>query len=201
MHDAPRFLTDLSLVLCAAALTTAIFQRLRQSVVLGHANSRRPPLAGPGVLCDVDSVDASELVARESIRDLVAQYAHGADRGRFDDVAALFADDGVLELPDGRRLAGPAEIRAFLRGTGETMRAAVADPFIRHHVSSHRIIVESEHAAVGYAYFLVVTERGPDHWGRYVDRYVRVGTTWRFASRRVRLDGYAPGSLAAERRR
>ncbi len=36
MHDAPRFLTDLSLVLCVAALTTAIFQRLHQPVVLGY---------------------------------------------------------------------------------------------------------------------------------------------------------------------
>ena len=146
-------------------------------------------------------MDVSELAARESIRDLVARYAHAADRGQFDEVAALFADDGVLELPDGRRLAGPAEIRAFLGGTGETMRAAATNPFIRHHVSSHRIVVEGADAAVGYAYFLVVTERGPDHWGRYVDRYVAVGATWRFASRRVRLDGYAPGSLAAERRR
>ena len=36
MHEAPRFLTDLSLVLCVAALTTAVFQRLHQPVVLGY---------------------------------------------------------------------------------------------------------------------------------------------------------------------
>lgn len=146
-------------------------------------------------------MDVWELAAREAIRDLVARYAHGADRGRFDEVAALFADDGVLELPDGRQLAGPTEIRAFLGGTGDSMRAAAANPFIRHHVSSHRIVVEGPNAAAGYAYFLVVTERGPDHWGRYVDRYVAGSGSWRFASRRVRLDGYATGSLAAERRR
>jgi len=152
-------------------------------------------------LCDGDCMEASELVARETIRDLVARYAHAADRGRFDEVAGLFATDGVLELPDARRLAGASEIRTFLSGTGDAMRASATDPFIRHHVSSHRIVVEGEDAASGFAYFFVVTERGPDHWGRYVDRYVRVGGSWRFASRRVRLDGYAPGSHAAERRR
>jgi len=46
-------------------------------------------------------------------------------------------------------------------------------------------------------HFLVVTERGPDHWGRYRDRYVCRAGAWRFAHRRVRLEGYAPGSWAA----
>jgi ketosteroid isomerase-like protein len=142
-----------------------------------------------------------ELVAREMIRDLVARYAHGVDRGRFDEVVALFADDAVLELPDGRRLTGHGAIRAFLDGTRDAARAAGANPFIRHHVASHHIDVEGPDGAVGFAYFFVLTERGPDHWGRYADRYARVGGRWLFASRRVRLDGWAPGSTAAERRR
>jgi len=36
MHDAHHFLNNLALVLCVAALTTAIFQRLRQPIVLGY---------------------------------------------------------------------------------------------------------------------------------------------------------------------
>jgi hypothetical protein len=132
---------------------------------------------------------ADELVAREAIRDLVAAYAHGADRGRFDEVAALFASDGVLELPDGRRFVGPAAIRGFLADTGKSLATPGAPPGLRHHVSSHRIVVERNDSAVGYAYFLVVSPRGPDHWGRYADRYVRTDGTWRFASRRVRVDG------------
>jgi hypothetical protein len=134
-------------------------------------------------------MDTSELVAREMIRDLVAAYAHAADRGRFADVAALFGDAGVLELPDGTRLVGPSAIQSFLAGTGETRAVTGANPSIRHHVSSHRIIIEGPDAAVGYAYFFVVTEHGPDHWGRYADRYERVHDRWQFASRRVRIDG------------
>ena len=134
-------------------------------------------------------MDASELVAREMIRELVAAYAHAADRGRFADVASLFTESGVLELPDGRRFVGPAAIESFLAGTGRSRAAGTTNPSIRHHVSSHSILVESPDAAVGYAYFLVVTEQGPDHWGRYADRYVRENGRWRFAARRVRVDG------------
>jgi hypothetical protein len=130
-----------------------------------------------------------ELVAREMIRDLVAAYAHGVDRGRFGEVAGLFTASGVLELPDGRRFIGPAAIEAFLVGTGRAIGAGPIASSMRHHVSSHRIVVETPDAAVGYAYFLVVTTAGPDHWGRYADRYVRDGERWLFASRRVRVDG------------
>jgi ketosteroid isomerase-like protein len=144
-------------------------------------------------------MDSSETAAREAIRDLVAQYAHAADRGRFDELATLFTDDGVLELPDGRTARGAAAIRAFLGGTGADL-ATSAIGRIRHHVSSHRIVVENGAEAEGFAYFLVVTDRGPDHWGRYHDRYALVDGSWRFALRRVRLDGYAAGSWAESRR-
>jgi hypothetical protein len=143
-------------------------------------------------------MDTGELVAREMIRDLVAAYAHGADRGRFEEVAGLFAPTGELELPDGRRFTGPAAIRSFLETTGQALAGAGAvRGALRHHVSSHRIIVESADAAAGYAYFLVVGDREPDHWGRYADRYVRVAGRWLFAVRRVRVDGRAASSSVA----
>lgn len=138
------------------------------------------------------------LVAAEAIRNLAARYAHAADRGRFDDVTALFTDEATLELPDGRRFVGRQAIRDFFGETGRTMRVAETNAFIRHHVTSHQIDVDGE-GATGYAYFFVVTDRGPDHWGRYADRYVRVGDEWRFGQRRVHVDGRAPGSRAAER--
>jgi hypothetical protein len=43
----------------------------------------------------------------------------------------------------------------------------------------------------------VVTERGPDHWGRYRDRFERLGGRWLFRHRRVTIDGRAAGSWAA----
>jgi ketosteroid isomerase-like protein len=146
-------------------------------------------------------MDVAELIARESIRDLVARYVHAADRGRFDELAGLFTEDGVLALPDGREVRGAEAILAYLGATAASMRGATSEAWIRHHVSSHRIVLDALDEALGYAYFLVVTARGPDHWGRYADRYVRVGDRWLFAHRRVRVDGVAPGSFAADRRR
>ena len=141
-----------------------------------------------------------ELVVREQIRETVAAYAHWADTGRFDDLAGLFVDDGVLET-EGQQSRGRAAIRAFLAGVGATLAEAGARPLIRHHVSNLRITVANSDEAAGSAYFFVVTERGPDHWGRYRDVYARAGDRWLFRHRRVRLDGYAPSSWVAERRR
>jgi monovalent cation:H+ antiporter-2, CPA2 family len=36
MHDAHAFLQNLALVLCTTAITTVVFQRLRQPVVFGY---------------------------------------------------------------------------------------------------------------------------------------------------------------------
>ena len=141
-----------------------------------------------------------ELVAREAMRELVARYAHAADGGRFEEVAAAFAADGVLETPDRVEHRGREAIRAFLGGTRTALAEATEVPLIRHHVSNLRLDIIDQTAATGAAYFLVVTQRGPDHWGRYRDRYVCLDGVWLFAHRRVRLDGYAPGSWAAERR-
>jgi SnoaL-like domain len=141
-----------------------------------------------------------ELIAREEIRTLVASYAHWADSGRFDDLVGLFAADGVLETPDRVEHRGRAAIGAFLGGTKHRLAASSRVPLIRHHVTNLRIEVSGPDAATGAAYFFVVTERGPDHWGRYRDRYVHRDGAWRFAHRRVRLEGWAPGSWAAERR-
>ena len=96
-------------------------------------------------------MDVWELVAREEIRELVARYAHCADSGRFEELVALFAEDGVLEIVGREELHG---------------RQAILN-------------------------FLVVGEHGPDHWGRYRDRYAQRDGRWLFARRQVRVDGRA----------
>jgi len=113
-----------------------------------------------------------EVAAREAIRELVARYAHAADGGRFDELVASFAPDGVLETPDRVEHRGRDAILAFLGGTRTVLASATTAPLIRHHVSNLRLEVTDATAATGAAYFFVVTERGPDHWGRYRDRYV-----------------------------
>ena len=39
-----------------------------------------------------------ELSARETVRHTIASYTYAADHGRFEDVASLFAVDGILEV-------------------------------------------------------------------------------------------------------
>jgi SnoaL-like domain len=136
-----------------------------------------------------------ELAAREAIRDTIARYAHAADGGRFDDLAACFHEDGVLEVSGSERLEGRAAIVAYLGGVGRDLAAANTVPYVRHHVSSTLIEVVGPEEATARSYFFVVSERGPDHWGRYRDRLAPVGSTgrWLLTHRLARTDPSAPG--------
>jgi 3-phenylpropionate/cinnamic acid dioxygenase small subunit len=142
-----------------------------------------------------------ELEAREQIRDAIARYAHCVDGGRFDDLVALFTPDGVLEVEDEPAHRGRDAIRAFVTATGRDLAAGTGAPRIRHHVSNVLIETESRDRARARCYFLAVTDHGADHWGRYLDDLVRTDDAWRFAHRRVRTDGAAPGSWVEGRRR
>ena len=142
-----------------------------------------------------------ELVARESIRDLVARYNACGDAGRFDDLLALFADDAFLEVVGSETARGREQIRSLMT------RAARVDPrspaaagrprVLRHFTATHQIDVEGPDAASGRCYFAVLTADGLDHWGRYVDRYVRGPARWLFQSRRVTVDAAIAGGWGA----
>lgn len=136
-------------------------------------------------------MDSWELEAREIIRSIISRYAHCADSGRFDELVTLFAVDGVLEIAGRDPLTGRDAIRAFLTGTKASMAAGVAPPFIRHHVSSIDLTVHDREHAAARSYFFVINQRGPDHWGRYRDDFVRREGQWFFERRLVRLDGRA----------
>ena len=143
-------------------------------------------------------MEVAELVARETIRETLARYAQYADSGRFAELARLFTPDGVLEIHGGERLAGRDAICAFLEHTKRDRAAGATPAYIRHHVSSLVIELTSPHTALGRSYFLAITDRGPDHWGRYRDELVANGSAWLFAHRLVRLDGRA-GTTSATR--
>jgi hypothetical protein len=141
-----------------------------------------------------------ELVAREQIRETIARYAHCADTGRFAELAELFTADGVLEIDGRPPLAGRVAIGEFLGATKSSLASTLERPYIRHHLSSVTIDVHGPDDASARSYFLAITERGPDHWGRYRDRLTRVDDRWLFQHRRVRPDGHAPSSWRATRR-
>jgi hypothetical protein len=143
-------------------------------------------------------MDLQELLARESIRDLIGRYNSNGDAGRFSQVMELFALDAVMEV-DGVTYTGVDEILTIFTGTQARTRAIEADApaYIRHLTASHQIDVLDESVATGRCYFAVLTPIGLDHWGRYVDRYRVVDGRWRFAHRRVTVDGFSPRSLFA----
>ena len=140
-----------------------------------------------------------ELAAREAVRDLVARYNANADSGRFDEVLALFAPDAVMVLDD-ETLEGRDAIAALFERTRRRVVASGTPDrgaHLRHFTATHQIDVLDVDRAVGRCYFQVLMAHGLDHWGRYIDEYVRADGRWLFASRRVTVDGRASGSAFA----
>ena len=152
-----------------------------------------------------------ELIARESIRDLVARYNANGDAGRFEQMLAVFAKDASMELvaADGtvRRYDGIEQVATIFTETKANWDAGAkasgtadrgsdggggAPPprhHIRHFTSTHQIDLVDETHARGRCYFSVIMPHGLDHWGRYVDEYgVRDGR-WVITLRRALSDG------------
>ncbi len=146
-----------------------------------------------------------ELMARESIRDLVARYNANGDSGRFEQMLSVFAADAVLELVstegEVQRFEGVEQMAALFSGTksGWDRAAAGAGAAGRHHVrhmvATHQIDLEDREHGVGRSYFVVLMPHGVDHWGRYLDEYgVRDGR-WLLTRRRVLTDGKTQGGM------
>jgi len=148
-------------------------------------------------------VEAWEVAAREAIRHTISSYTYNADRGRFDDLAALFAVDAVLEVEGigGAIAAGRDAIRAFYGGVNSDVVTTAPPGRMQHHVSSVWINVTSPSSARASSYFTVMTGAGVDHWGTYRDELVPDGDRWLFARRFVRTDGVTPGGWADTRPR
>jgi ketosteroid isomerase-like protein len=146
-------------------------------------------------------MDASEAIARESIRDVISRYNHAGDRGDLDALVRCFTENGVLDLEREDDLRGRAAIQKHLSGVVADLADRSVRPLLRHHVSSVRIELTGPDTATASCYFLVFTEVGLDHWGRYADRLVRAGDVWQIAHRKVRVDGAALNSRMAREHR
>jgi 3-phenylpropionate/cinnamic acid dioxygenase small subunit len=154
-------------------------------------------------------VTLDDLLAREGIRDVVARYNSYGDAGKFDRLWDLFADDAVMEVSPARgeraTHTGLEEIKRIFTGAQDRVQAQVesaAPTYIRHFTATHQIdLVDADHAT-GRCYFAVIIGGGSgrgglDHWGRYIDEYVRLDGTWRFQRRRVDVEGSIESSWFA----
>jgi hypothetical protein len=140
-----------------------------------------------------------EVAAREEIRETLARYNQYGDSGRFTEMAALFAIDGVLEVKGERTVVGRDAIEEYFNGVKRDVVALSDVPMLRHYATNVTITVSSPDEATAASSFLVLAATGLDHWGRYRDRLVPEGDGWRFAHRLVRTDGYAPDGWAIRR--
>jgi SnoaL-like domain len=140
-----------------------------------------------------------DVLAREAIRYTMSVYNTAGDRGRIDELATAFTEDGVLEL-DGVRFEGRQAIVTRLGPTVDATRVntpAGATTFVRHNLTTCRIELTGERTADAWTYFEVVTPIGLDHCGVYVDRFVRTGDRWLIGHRRVKVDWRDPRSVMA----
>lgn len=127
------------------------------------------------------------LEAREAIEELKASYARLADAvfrepGQASAVAlaALFTDDGVLDLgPFGRYEGRPALLNAF-----ENI-LPLATKWSTHYIVNPKLVIDGDEAQ-GHWYFLIksVPQDPPNAplieiMGAYADRYQRVDHEWK----------------------
>lgn len=131
-----------------------------------------------------------ELIAREGVRVTLAAYNLAGDRLQIEAFLDCFTED-ALYWSSVFRLSGREAIRAWL----ESFSAGTADVrLVRHHLTTSRVTLTSLDTARARSYYFVVTERGPDHGGVYVDRFCKLGDRWLIAEREVRLDWARPDS-------
>jgi hypothetical protein len=135
-----------------------------------------------------------EVAARVGIQATLSRYTRNVDTGRADQLAGLFAENGVYDMGGGIVAHGRAAIVPKVEELKTMFATAEGFGRIRHHTSSVAIEVESADTAKAMSYFCAFAAAGPDHWGTYRDVLVREDDVWRFASRIVTLEGAVPAS-------
>jgi hypothetical protein len=142
------------------------------------------------------------LVDRASISDLLVRFARSLDTKDFATYAALYASDGVLELPDPRTGSYFTLKQAEM---AEAVPRSLGRYNATHHLScNHQIEVSGERATSRSYLQAVHVGKGPrDHWsagGWYDCEYRREKSGWRFT--RVRLTAVwiegEPGEIRPE---
>jgi len=133
-----------------------------------------------------------ELRTRVGAGDLLATYQFLADSGKTRELSELFLPNAVFKS-NTEELVGPDAIFDFFRRTAGAFVSAGLLP-ARHHLSSVHIEPRADGSAATYACFQLVGSSGLDHWGIYRDEVVRTDGGWRFARRKVKVEGHVPGS-------
>lgn len=148
-----------------------------------------------------------DMIARESIRYTINKANVMAGRGAQGTVMAIYTEDAIMEfesIEPGKTVIyqGHAAINEFfrqLRAGGKPEGYEKAAPpskgLMRHHIGTCHIELTGPDTAEGETYFAVITDIGLDRFGRYIDRYRKVGDEWLISYRRPMVEYAAANSL------
>lgn len=138
--------------------------------------------------------DRDRIVIESACRDLVYRYATLVDDGRAHEVPDLFTGDGLWAAP-GVAMHGRAEL-----ADGFGHRARQTERVSRHVCTNFHLSEVSTDEATGSVYLTLyrhdraddAADPAPDARpvlvGVYRDRFVRSGTRWFIAERRLEID-------------
>lgn len=120
------------------------------------------------------------LEDRAAVQELCLQYGRLLDAGRLEDWAALFVDDGVLDLGSFGRLQGRGALVSAMS------RILAGAPRTTHLVGMPTVVVDGDDAAGECGW--VALQAGPEgatvaRVGRHRDRYRRTADGWRIVER------------------
>ncbi len=124
-----------------------------------------------------------------AINALLVSYAESVDAGRWPAVASMFEYATYrVQHPDGgsSRYDGPGQVQAFCE---QARLHADGTPRTKHVITNVAIDVDGDRASArSYVTVFQQTEMlplQPIASGQYVDRFERVGGSWRFADRLI----------------
>ena len=122
---------------------------------------------------------------KDAIREVLAEYCFCLDGSRFDDMAALFAEDGTWDTAFGKA-TGRAAIAELARTIRE--RAGDSRPRAVHLVTNIAIALDGDRAQVRSNWMVMQNSpEGPKigSGGGYADEMVRQAGRWRFHYRKI----------------
>jgi uncharacterized protein (TIGR02246 family) len=122
---------------------------------------------------------------REAVREVLAEYCFRLDDGRFDEMAALFTEDGTWDTAFGRATgrAAIADLARSLRNGAPQQR-----PRGIHLVTNIAIRIDGPRATVRSNW--IVAQNSPagpkiGSGGGYIDDMVKTDAGWRFRTRKI----------------
>jgi len=127
----------------------------------------------------------SAIEEKDAIREVMAEYCFSLDGARYDDMAALFTEDGTWDTAFGKA-TGRAAIASLARDI--RVRAGDNRPRAVHLVTNIVITLDGERAEVRSNWTVVQNSpQGPKigSGGGYADQMVKADGRWLFRYRKI----------------